>query len=115
MTQNQIQILRLTTVGVDYFNLSDESKEILNYLSSIEKLCEQKSLSDTVYYINQKGLSLLSSIENADKERAETEKQRRYENKISAAGIFANIAVFFVGLIVEHFTGIFQAALSAFI
>ncbi|MGI5897097.1 MAG: hypothetical protein ACOX6U_09095 [Oscillospiraceae bacterium] len=57
--------------------------------------------------------ALAEFAQECDKE-TERKRQQRFENKVSIASVLVPFLTFFIGLIVEHFTGLFEWFVSLF-
>lgn len=117
MTDRQIEVLKMTEFGVDYYDVPEPSdRGILMYLEE-NKYCYVKN-SSTVYQISEKGREYLHSLEQINKENAE--KERKYNEQIAKADkdrkeqlrhnwrvyITSAIVGSITTLIVEHFIDI---------
>lgn len=129
MTEEQIKVLEQCLDGANYYDLG---REIVDYLLRLH-LCEMPRLNPPVVYTTQKGKAVLSDFRHkqANKKQEESEKQRteakrlkeRHEDKAdderryrtqNKIAIIMPILTFFLGLIVEHFSGIVEIVLSLF-
>lgn len=60
------------------------------------------------WVITELGKDFLAEFEQECDKEAERKRQQRFENKISVASVLVPFITFFIGLVVEHFTGLFE-------
>lgn len=60
------------------------------------------------------GWTLVNEIEEEHHQQAKTERQQRFQNKVSVASVLVPFVTFLLGLIIEHWVGVVQLALSFF-
>lgn len=65
-------------------------------------------------YITLDGQDRLDQLEEEAEEKAQQERQRRFENKISVLQILVPFITFFLGLVVEHYTGLISLFTNLF-
>ena len=114
MTAHQIELLRMSINGVDYYkDISEPDRAVLRYLAE-EGLVRTASLDDTVCCITERGRAELDKLDKSTKQHAEDKRQQRFQNKISVLNVFIPLITFIIGLIIEHFSSIISRLLSLF-
>ena len=66
------------------------------------------------YRISQLGCAALSEFEDMARQQAANKRQNATQNKLAVIGILVPLVTFLLGLVVEHFTGLLNAAISFF-
>lgn len=112
MTEKQIEILKLTTVGVDIYDLSEENREILSYLSKNLKLCETPNLNETVFKTTERGRSVLADLkektDQKSKEDSDKRKEHRFELINTLIGVAAGYLIAKIPEIVSSICSLFK-------
>lgn len=113
MTDKQIETLKKSVGGVDFYakTMDDENQAALMYLHKLGYVTGD-STSPPIFYATQKGLAKLKQLEDDAHKDSEDKRQQRFENKISVLNVLVPLITFFVGILVEHFSGIADKILS---
>ena len=112
MTDRQIEVLRMSINGVHFYDdLDGPDRGVLVYLEQ-EGYVYTKALDPPIYFIKQKGLAKLKELDDKANQESEEKRQKRFENKISVLNVLIPILTFFVGIIVEHFSGFIDTIVS---
>lgn len=88
-----------------------ETNNLISSLSSREVL--SVDLSGNVS-LTSHGFSVLSRSEDVRREKAKEEKEKSLDRKIGVAQVVVPLATFFLGVAVEHFSGMLSFLLSVF-
>ena len=68
----------------------------------------------SAYRLTPAGENALAEFEQRCKEKAQAERQRRFQNKVSVASVLVPVITFVVGLLVEYCSGIADSAFRLF-
>lgn len=115
MTEKQIEVLRASEKGVDYYeDLDDLGREDMDYLYGAE-LCGCGSFKPPIYTITAKGRAELAELERAAdkvrKEHSEKNSNRVFE---LIKSLFDAVIGAVVALAIEHHAEIFAFLKSLF-
>lgn len=64
------------------------------------------STNPTTWAITPTGMAALQAFEEEAQQHTESERQRRFQNKISVLNVLVPLLTFFLGLAVEHYAGL---------
>lgn len=99
---------------VDWWMTAPEEWEVIEYLEK-EGLCAVTGdRSFGTWTLTQEGRRVLESQKERRTKDSKQERDRRFNKKISIASVLMPLIVFVLGLVVEHFAGIFGAVLGLF-
>lgn len=85
----------------------DASSVKLRFRSLYEKgYIEGASVLQRPVYLTVSGADRLEQLCQEAKDKAEAEKQRRFQNKVSVASVLVPLVTFVLGLVVEHCAGL---------
>ena len=68
----------------------------------------------TAYQITVAGEDALAEFEKVHDQESKSERQQRFQNKVSVAQVLVPAITFILGLLVEHFAGVIEFALDLF-
>lgn len=73
-----------------------------------------KALDDDITGITDEGRKVLAAMKQELDEKAERKKQQSFQNKLSVANILVPFVTFFLGVMVEHWSGLVDLVIKLF-
>lgn len=115
LSQGEYELL-LSFVNFSLYR--DQISDLIAFQSLKDKRCIQAKYSfqqnRAIYVITSTGRDELLQFEQSRDEQAQNKRQQRFNNKAAIASILMPLITFFLGLIVEHYSGIFFWLVSLF-
>ena len=118
MTKLQIAALkRLENADIRSADIPPGEEEIYGLLSQqgfadFTSGRDENGQAYNFYRISQLGCAALSEAENMARQQAANKRQNATQNKLAVIGILVAVAVFALGLIVEHYSGCVEFLVS---
>ena len=118
MTKLQIAALkRLENSDIKSADIPPGEEEIYGFLSQqgfadFTRGRDENGQAYNFYRISQLGCAALSEAENMARQQAANKRQNATQNKLAVIGILVAVAVFALGLIVEHCSGFVEFLVS---
>ena len=116
-TDKQYDFMEMLSDGLVFDYLPEDEQRTLIYLIEKGIAAARAQERDGMYYLSPDGERVLAAHRNElrarelqaqekAREKAEQERQQRFDNKIAVLNLLMPLITFVLGLIVEHFAGI---------
>lgn len=120
-TEKQYRLMERLSPGILFDEMTDGERAILAFLDR-ENLAEPRAYQkDGLWFLSQNGEaelgryhSELASMEQVAHDKADSKKQKRFENKIAVLNLLVPFVTFILGLLAEHYVGIITTILGFF-
>lgn len=110
LSKGQWEMLGKLRGGVNFWLLGEAERETLRFLESLGLARAREDHGPGRWELTEAGRRALDvralQMEQAAEQQAKQERQQRFENKISIAGVLVPLVIFALGIVIERYKGL---------